>query len=250
MPAHNRALDPRMVLDFTSLQQNTPLQPDAITHDHIRPNRHIRPDPAILADPGRGVDEDVAAVDIGRVDGHEFAGAPFLQRGEVETGAAEEVLGLADVHPEAVEVEGVELAVVADGREGFLFDARGPQLDPVEHAGIEDVDARVDAVADELDGFLDEAVDPGRVVGFVHHDAVFRRFFDFGDDNGAFVAVGFVEFGELGEGVIADDVGVEDEEWRRVFAEGFGGEFEGAGGAKGFGFDGEFDLDVVLLFVL
>ena len=239
-----------MVLDLASLQQHTPLQPDPIAHDYIRPNRHIRPDPAVLADPRRRVDEHVTAVNVGRVGRHEFPGALFLQRGEVETGAAEEVLGLADVHPEALEVEGVQLAVLADGWEGFLFDACGAQLDAVEHAGVEDVDAGVDAVADELDGFFDEAVDTGGVVGFVHHDAVFGGFFDFGHDDGAFVAVGFVEFGQLGEGVVADDVGVEDEEGGRVFAEGFGGEFQGAGGAEGFAFDGEFDFDVVLLFVL
>ena len=81
-------------------------------------------------------------------------------------------------------------------------------------------------------------------------DAVFGGFFDFGDDDGAFVAVGFVEIGELLEGVVADDVGVEDEERGGVFAEGLFGELEGASGAEGFGFDGEFNIDVVFFGVL
>lgn len=88
------------------------------------------------------------------------------------------------------------------------------------------------------------------MVGFVHHDAVFGGFFDLGDDDGAFVAVGFVEFGKLLEGVVANDIGVEDEEGGGVLSEGFLGEFERAGGAEGFGFDGEFDVDVVFFGIL
>lgn len=48
----------------------------------------------------------------------------------------------------------------------------------------------------------------------MHHDAVFGGFFNLGDDDGALVAVGFVEVGKLLEGIVADDVGVEDEERR------------------------------------
>ena len=44
------------------------------------------------------------------------------------------------------------------------------------------------------------------------YDAVFARFFDFCDDNGSLVAMRFVEVGELLEGVIADDIGVQEEE--------------------------------------
>lgn len=84
----------------------------------------------------------------------------------------------------------------------------------------------------------------------MHHDAVFTRFFDFGDDDGSFVAVGLVEVGELLERVVADDVGIEDEEGGGILSEGFFGEFERAGGAEGFGFDGEFNVDVVFFFVL
>lgn len=81
-------------------------------------------------------------------------------------------------------------------------------------------------------------------------DTIFGGFFDFGDDDGALVAVGFVEVGQLLEGIITDDVGIEDEEGRVVFAQGLFGEFQGAGGAQGFGLDREFDVDVVFLLVL
>lgn len=84
----------------------------------------------------------------------------------------------------------------------------------------------------------------------MNDDAVLGRFFDLGDDDGAFVTVGFVELGKLLEGVVADDIGVEDEEGGVVLAEGLFGEFEGTGGAEGLSFDGEFNVDVVFLFVL
>lgn len=84
----------------------------------------------------------------------------------------------------------------------------------------------------------------------MNDDAIFGGFFDFGDDDSAFIAVGFVEFGELLEGVVADDVGVEDEEGGRVLAKRFLGELEGASSAEGLGFDREFDVDVIFLRVL
>ena len=157
---------------------------------------------------------------------------------------------MADVHPETFQIEGVQFAIFDDGGESFLFDRCGAELDAAEDRRVEDVETGVDPVADVFDGLFHEAIDAGGVVGFVDYDAVFGGFFHFGDDDGAFFAVGFVEVGELLEGVFADDVGVEDEEGGVVFAEGLFGEFEGAGCAEGFGLDGEFDLDVVLFFVL
>lgn len=231
IPPNNRALDPRMILNCAPPEQDRPLYPHAIADDDVGPNGDVRADAAVLADFGRGVDENVAAVDVVFGGLGELLAMLLGEGGEVEAGAREEVFGLADVHPEALEVEGVELAVFADGGEGFLLDGCGAELDAGEHGGVEDVDARVDAVADELDGFLDKAIDAGGVVGFVDHDTVFGGLFDFGDDDSAFFAVGLVKSGEFVERIVTDDVGVEDEEGGGVFAEGFFGEFEGAGGA-------------------
>ena len=61
--------------------------------------------------------------------------------------ACEVVLGLPDIHPVSREGESVEAAVPTDEREGLLFDAGRPQLDPVQHFGAQDVDACVDLVA-------------------------------------------------------------------------------------------------------
>ena len=59
-----------------------------------------------------------------------------------------------------------------------------------------------------------------------------------------------VELRELLEGVVADDVRVENEERGVVFAEDLFCELEGPGRAKGFCLYGEFDLDVELFLVL
>jgi hypothetical protein len=88
------------------------------------------------------------------------------------------------------------------------------------------------------------------VAGLVHHDTVLGRLLDLGDDNSALAAVLLVEFGELLEGVVAGDVGVEDEEGRVVLAQDALGKLERASGAEGLCLDGELDLDVVLLLVL
>lgn len=53
-----------------------------------------------------------------------------------------------------------------------------------------------------------------------------------------------VEGGEISEGVVADDIGVEHEKGSIVFTEDLFRELERAGGTKGFLLDGECDLNV------
>lgn len=122
VPPHNRALHPRMILHLATSQQHAPLQPHAVTHHHIGANGHIRAYPAIFPNLGRRVDEHVAAVDERFGGGGEQFGVLLREGGEVEACAAEEIFRLSDVHPEAFEVHGVELAVFTDGGESFLFD--------------------------------------------------------------------------------------------------------------------------------
>lgn len=62
------------------------------------------------------------------------------------------------------------------------------------------------------------------MAGLVDDHAVLGRLLNLCDDNGALIAVGLVELGELLEGVVADDVGVEDEEGRIVLAQDLLGE--------------------------
>ena len=64
VPAHDRAFHPRMVLHLAVLQENTTLQPNAISDNHTRANGDIGANPAVLANLGCGVDQDVAAMDV------------------------------------------------------------------------------------------------------------------------------------------------------------------------------------------
>ena len=176
-------------------------------------------------------------------------GVALSQGGEVQAGSGQEILGLTDIHPEAFEIERVELAVLADGGEGLLLDGGRAELDALEDTGVEDVDTSVDAVANEFDGLLDEAVDAGGVVGLVDNDTVLGGLLDLGDDDGTLLAVLLVEIGKLLEGVVADDIGVEDEEGRVVLAQDLLRQLERAGGAQRFGLDGELNVNIVFLLI-
>lgn len=59
-----------------------------------------------------------------------------------------------------------------------------------------------------------------------------------------------VEFCEFFERIVADDIGIENEEWRIILAQDFLGQLQRPRSAQGFGFDGEFNVDVVLFLVL
>lgn len=239
-----------MVLDLAVLHDNAALQTNAIANHHVGPDDDVGTNAAVLANLGRGVDHDVPAVHIRFGGGGQLLGVALSQRGKVQAGARQEILGLADIHPEAVQVKGVQLAVLADGGEGLLLDGGGAQLNALEDAGVQDVDTGVDAVADELDGFLDEAVDARGVIGLVHDDTVLGGLVHLGDDDGALFAVAAVECGQLLERIVADDVGVQHEEGRVVLSEDLLGQLERASRAQRFRLDGEFNPYVVLLLVL
>lgn len=59
-----------------------------------------------------------------------------------------------------------------------------------------------------------------------------------------------VELSELSEGVVAGDIGVENEEGRLILAQDAFGQFQGSSSAEWLSLDGEFNFDVVLLLVL
>jgi hypothetical protein len=239
-----------MVLDTAVLQQDAALETHTVTNNDVGANGDIRANAAVLANLGRRVDHDVASVDVGLRRGGEEARVLALQRRKVEAGSGQEVLGLSNIHPETLEVEGVQTAVFADGREGLLLDRGGAELDALQYAGVQNVDTGVDAVSDELDGLLDKAIDSRGVARLVHDDTVLGRLLNLGNDNCALLAVLLVELGELLEGVFAGDIGVENEERRIVLAQDGLGELQGTSSAKGLGLDRELDLDVVLRLVL
>ena len=249
VPTDNCALHPCVLLDLAVLQQDGALQTHTLAHFNIGSNDHVGTDLAVLANLCRRVNHDIAAVNVGLAGGGKKLATMLGEGGQVEAGAREEVLGLTDVHPEALQVEAVKLAVLDDRRESLLLDGGRAQLDAVQNRRVEDVDTSVDAVSDELDGLLDEAVDARRVVGLVDNDTVLARLLDLCDNDRTLLAVGLVESGQLFEGEFANDVGVEDEERRIVLAEGLGRQLERASGAQWLGLDGEFDVYAVLFLV-
>lgn len=250
VPADNSRLDPGVVLDLAVLHHNAALQTDAVANDHVGADDHVGTNAAVVSNLCRGVDHDVASVHVGFRSGSQLLGVALGQGAEVQAGTGQEVLGLTDVHPEALKVKGVELAVLADGGEGLLLDGGGAQLDALEDARVHDIDTGVDTVPHELDGLLDEAVNARGVVRLVDDDTVLGRLVHLGDDNGTLLTVGAVEFGQLLKGVVADDIGVEDEERRVIFGQDLLGELQGASGAQGFGLDGELDVHTILLLIL
>lgn len=226
------------------------METNTVTNHDVGANGDIRAYSAVVSNLSGGVNQHVATVDVGLGRGGQLLAALLCEGGEVQAGSAQEILGLTDVHPEALEVEGVELVVLDHGREGFLLNGGGTEFNSLQNRGVEDVHASIDTVADELNGLLDESVDTRGMVGLVNDNTVLGGLFDLGHHNGSLVAVVLVELQQLLEGVVADDIGVEDKEWRVVLQQDLLGKLQGTGGVEGFGLDGELDVDVILLFVL
>jgi hypothetical protein len=88
------------------------------------------------------------------------------------------------------------------------------------------------------------------MVGLVDNHTVLGGLLDLGDDDGTLIAVVPVELKEILERVVADDIGVEDEEGRVVLEKDLLGKLQRAGGVERLGLDRELNVDVVLLFVL
>ena len=142
------------------------------------------------------------------------------------------------------------MAVLNHGGERFLLDRGRAELNAVEHRCVEDINTGINAVADELDGLLDEAVDAGGVVGLVNNDTVLGRLLHLGHNNSALVAVRLVESGKLLEGVFAGDIGVEDKEGCVVLPQDLLGQLQGAGGAQRLALNRNCDVDTELLLIL
>ena len=239
-----------MLLDFAALQQHAPLKSHAVPDHHIRPNRHVRSDLTIVSNLCRRIDHDIPTVNVRLAVGRQQLAAFLGQRGQIQAGPAEEILGLTDVHPESLEVKRVQLAVRDHGWECLLFDGRGAQLDALEHGWVENVDTRVDPVAHELDRLLHEPIDARRVVRLVHDHTVLGWLLDLGHHNRAFLPVRGVEVRQLLERKITNDIRVQHEERRVVFAQNLFGQFQWPRGPQRLGFHRVLNADVVLLLVL
>lgn len=179
VPADDARVDPGKVLDLGALENDTALETHTIAHHNIGTHHDVGTNAAVLTNLRRRMDHDVTLVDIVERGVGELGRVLLGKMAQIQAGAGQEVLGLTDVHPEALEVKGVELAVLRDEGEDLLFDGRGLELDAIENGGAEDVDACVDLVANELLGLLHEALDAGRV-GLVHDHTILGGIVHFG----------------------------------------------------------------------
>lgn len=228
VPANNGRLDPGMVLDLGGTQQDAALQADAITNNNIGANGDIGSYPAVLANLGRGVDKNVAAMNIRLGGGCEIFAALLGERRKVQASSAEEILGLADIHPESVQVKGVQLIIGNHRRKCLLLDRCGTQFDALENRGIEDVQTSIDTVADEFDRLLNEALNTRGVVRLVNDNTILRRLLNLSHNNGTLVTVALVEGQEVPEGIITNDIGVENKKGGIVLAQNLLSELERA----------------------
>lgn len=105
VPADNGGLDPSVVLNLAVLHHDAALETDTVTNDNIRSNDHVGTNAAVVTDLGGGVNHDIAAIDVGLGDRDQLLGVALGQGAEVQASTSEEILGLADIHPEALQVE-------------------------------------------------------------------------------------------------------------------------------------------------
>jgi len=105
IPANNAALDPSVVLNLAISKHDTSLETNTIANHNIRADSNIRANLAVLANLGRRVNQDIAAMDPGSVGRGQELRLLLSERREVQASTSQEILGLSNIHPEAIEVE-------------------------------------------------------------------------------------------------------------------------------------------------
>lgn len=111
-----------MLLDLAVRQKHAPLQAYTIADRDIRTDRDVGTDLAILPDLRGWVDHHIASVYKGLARRGKLFRAFLRQRRQIQTSAGQEILRLTNVHPEALEIEAVQLPVSDYCRESLLLD--------------------------------------------------------------------------------------------------------------------------------
>lgn len=201
LPANNWAVDVRIAFKNSALE-NSGIDNLAAWSDYDTGTDHnVRSDLGALGDHSSWMDHDAITV---------FQ-AQFLHSFDVKSLANKVILGLADVHPEAVEFEWIKLIFERHQREDFSLDRAGLVRDPVDHTLVEKVKASVDSISNEGWRFFHESFDFAR--GFVGDDnAVLAWVWNFSRANCALLAMLCVELNHSSEREVADDIWIEHEE--------------------------------------
>ena len=127
-----------------------------------------------------------------------------MERLDVHALAFDVVRGLSNVHPVAWQLHLVELLLRGHRRENFSLDRRRSVLNAVDDFQVEQVQTRVDLVANEDSWLLNEAFNLAILFG--DDDTVSSGVLHLRDYDSSLVAVALVEGDELIERVLADHV--------------------------------------------
>jgi hypothetical protein len=153
-----------------------------------------------------------------------------------------------DIKPKVIfEWQTVQFLFLGHLREDLLLNHAKALRDAVEHRQVEQVNAGIDLVADEVGRLFHKGLHFSLRLG--HDDPESARIFDSREHNGGLAAILLMEGLELLERIVADDVAVEDEKESLlvVLPQNLLCELEGAGRAQGDLLLGVGDFDVILL---
>ena len=179
VPSHDALLNHAAVLNNTSAHDRAVPDHTVVAHTHALTNHHVRTNSATRTDLcGRVLcitlhphtnQQHIAldALSAGKLAAiHLLLG--LANKIEIERSACYEVLRLANIHPEAVQHDGVQLLVVRHEGEDVSLDGCGLVLDitdmeskygnALQNRRSEHVDAGIDVIANVLLWLLDKAV--------------------------------------------------------------------------------------------
>ena len=88
------------------------------------------------------------------------------------------------------------------------------------------------------------------MIWLVNDDTILRGLLHLRDNDRPFLSMRFVEFCKLKERIIANNVGIENEEWRIVFAKDLFGQLQRSSRTEWLILYRELDVDVIFLLVL
>lgn len=122
----------------------------------------------------------------------------------------EEVFGDSNVLPKSLESEGKELFLLGQFGEDFLLQRNILQLNVVDHTHVEDVHACIYEAPDEFFGLLDELGHFHRFL-IMDHNSETRGIIHVGYQESDTSTVRLVEFHHLLQGVLANDIRIQNE---------------------------------------
>lgn len=133
-----------------------------------------------------------------------WQGPLLVLRHNIHGLSLEVVSRLSDVHPVAWQLQLEQGLLVGHDWENFALDRSRTILDSINHIKGEDIEARINLVADEDLRLLDKALD---LATFLRDDdSVACRVFHLGHHNGSLFAVALVELDELVKRVLANHI--------------------------------------------